>query len=748
MRAKATGAPPLPPAPKKNLQSRSQRAQRAPGCTTLLGRATSIIQDVKPATDDCLDVSFNTAPVSNVTCDAVFSGAVCLSLLETDFSIRTGSLGKFFVPSHERRVRESLKRHRHFHLHQDQPERASPDNDNKEDEKPSIISSHVLNEKHADDLAKRALRRDDIHGAIAIYEQLLSQGSNEVVAQLSLLHLGCGNQKQAMNYAQKALALNRDRQRPLQAAQAGLLLGMVNYSAGQVTQTLKNWREATQLACLAVGYDHIITAVLLCNIGVLHAETNQHAASIRAIEESLEVQRGLMRHSDLSNLEGALFQLATTMGNLGVVLSKHGQVARSIAVFDECKTVFGSMGCASTEESLVASYLRRLNIEQDRLNSNVAPANVSMDAESIMSETSSAGNSVRSAILFGNSDGIPDKQISSQIASVESYDHDILLLGPLKEEWSAEQQVKKTSRLWLGTQNDTKAATFISFDDSDQTKANKQSIPIDLDAEFVPNAELRLQQIHVQAMRHLDSDEMEDALDLFQSALRSHRAKYGNFHHLVASALHNIGMIHLLASQYVQAYGSFAEAVQVRTKALGGNHPDVQRSKMKMAFIRLGCGDVSSAENLLLAVRDKFQMTLPYGHPQMAKAVNNLAIVAYHNADLSTSYGLLKQSRKLLEHWITSDKEACGASVTLSLVINNMAYVRFKQSLGIQSLHLLKEALQIQTRCLPEASPHTSVSKENISFLVGDSDARNGSISCFGVDTGCGALNPLWLTDS
>ena len=69
--------------------------------------------------------------------------------------------------------------------------------------------------------------------------------------------------------------------------------------------------------------------------------------------------------------------------------------------------------------------------------------------------------------------------------------------------------------------------------------------------------------------------EYMDALDLFESALRNHKEKYGEIHHLVGTGLHNCGIVHMMAENYGQAKLCFQEAVTVRTAALGDSHPDV-----------------------------------------------------------------------------------------------------------------------------------------------------------------------------
>ena len=92
--------------------------------------------------------------------------------------------------------------------------------------------------------------------------------------------------------------------------------------------------------------------------------------------------------------------------------------------------------------------------------------------------------------------------------------------------------------------------SFVAFQD---TPCKRTRIPVDVDQGAVMDAELYLQGIHEQAADHLEHDEVDEALELFKSVLSSHRDKYGDIHHLVGTANHNIGLVFLFSQQYLQA---------------------------------------------------------------------------------------------------------------------------------------------------------------------------------------------------
>jgi len=84
-------------------------------------------------------------------------------------------------------------------------------------------------------------------------------------------------------------------------------------------------------------------------------------------------------------------------------------------------------------------------------------------------------------------------------------------------------------------------------------------------------------------------NEFKDALDLFERALRSHTDKYGEVHHLVGTALHNCGIVHMLAENYGEAKLCFQGALEVRTAAVGVSHPyvAVRSLRCQMTSIQL-----------------------------------------------------------------------------------------------------------------------------------------------------------------
>lgn len=451
--------------------------------------------------DLSLDYSLATVAANNTTRTPWTS--VCLNIMEhrKDAKLcRPESLIKLLQPTSERMVQSSVKRHLHFFRHADVtigeeyiavPATTVSTGDASMERMPSILERNA----------------DRLENAIIAYEALLGPDRNQradVLVPLAALSLGCLRINDAFKYSQEALHLYRLNQRPLQASVAGMWVGLSHFASNKMGKALQCWREATQLACLAVGYEHPQVAVLLNNIGVLHFETGDIHGSIRALEESMELQRALLKGQTINCMEGALFQLATTMGNISMALARAGKHDTAIAILDESRSIYASL--RGTEDLQAIATANLIRFEEERYTFD------EQDDMDVLSTSDASVDSVRSATLFGNSDGIPNRRLNARISLQQEVDnHDFLLLGPMNPELTVEQRVRDTVLTWFG-RHDVDDVCFVAHD---HVSIDKQSLPVDLDEEFVINAELRLQQIHTQALSHLDRGEHQDALDLF-----------------------------------------------------------------------------------------------------------------------------------------------------------------------------------------------------------------------------------------
>jgi tetratricopeptide (TPR) repeat protein len=641
----------------------------------------------------------------------------------------------------------------------------------------------------------------------------------DTLSKLAVLCLHAGRNKQAMQYSFEALRLHRQESsptssssfpegngngggggeasdldtsfnssmtaittwsRPLQAAIATMEVGLIHLATSRAGRSLKSWREAMQMCCVTVGYEHPIVAILLNNIGVLHYEAGDALSSTRALEESLELQRNLLRTgmadgsggtccASATHVDYALYQMATTVGNLAMACELREQYDRSTSLLQESLTFYDSIVQADTslhvqivQENLERlSKLLRKRARLAQAGGGRCPVEKSLltsleESSATMEDSSTGGNGTddenntsggdddscaeRFVHMFGNSDGIPRtagaawKQVTMELSDI----HDYLLLGPISHELTPRQRVREAVLAWFGRPLDDNVlgfgTPFVAYDDHPSTTnsssptgrrgpGGRRGIPIDIDDDSVVDADLCLRAINQQAMEHLDHHEIGDALDLFQSALHSHVEKYGADHHLVGCTLHNIGLVHLFAEEYLQAYGVFKEAARIRSKALGPYHPDVAATLMKIGMLQYAAMDISAAARTFSQIREVYLKTMGYGHPQLAKVMNNMGTIRYEQGDMTAAHRAFEISYEYQRRLMEENPGNCAvAEMAMAYTLSNIGFLYQRQGDLLGALRLFeaaKVALSRHVGTTPSNNVKFAMIQNNIELLMG-----------------------------
>jgi tetratricopeptide (TPR) repeat protein len=229
-------------------------------------------------------------------------------------------------------------------------------------------------------------------------------------------------------------------------------------------------------------------------------------------------------------------------------------------------------------------------------------------------------------------------------------------------------------------------------------------------------------------------DEIDEALELFKSVLSSHRDKYGDIHHLVGTANHNIGLIYLFAQQYAQAMAFFQEAVTVREAALGSEHPAVAASLMKIGMIFLLRRDPETAKNTFFRVLKLVRKSLGHGHIQVARVLNNIAVAQYDQGAYLDVFRTFQEAheiqRRLLllsqsESSLLNQKKTI--ELALSYTLGNIAFLYCRQKKYKDSLRMLQEADKLRREHVGIFQPDIGCVDENLRYvraLVGDIERK------------------------
>jgi tetratricopeptide (TPR) repeat protein len=733
-----------------------------------------------------------------------------VSLLQKTHSARI----KCFVPVPQCLVRNSCVSHIRWHSSHDKEHPIAPLSSVNRHPVPSALddgekdmNSLILHDPiQAQHVAMELLRKGNTNGAIVVATNVLRrlkssrEASPSVSAQaatlqgqLIVLCLSEGRLREALHSSSGALLCARGGRTTTEDSTAGhhapvevdvlLRHGLVLYSTNKVTQAVKSWREAMQVAIAIFGYQDTTVACLLCNLGVLYLESGDIKAGSRSLEESVELQRSILSNGTEARRNGsadtAIYRLAVTMSNLAVAMERSGRLDRAIALLDESSTLYESIGSDTSKDVDILQQHMELLINEQRNTSDSTLLNSSIEAEVLglgfacpiydlnqsgnsatlqsfldtsiayeddcssipknsIDEVNQSEDSDRSMSLFGNFDGVPSRSISTRLSIEQTDYHDFLLLGSLLPERTAEERAQEALLTWRGKQLDREPDELLGvrvhgaselMKSSDSKAGEILKYKMDLDGETVVDADLYLNEIHKQALKYLDQNEVEAAINLFRSALRSHRAKYGEKHHLVGRALHNIGMVQFFARRYSEALATFEDAVLVRHEALGRNHPDLHSSLCKVGLLHFAMGNFHQAHDNFWDIRDQLVNDVKgFELMMLSKVNNNIGVIAYEFGDVANALESFKSSYDCLRQILKDHKQKTGdeqndddwdaVNLAKAYSLCNMAFIHVKAKNVERGLELYERAYGIFCGIFPKDHRHINEVRSNIDVLI------------------------------
>lgn len=225
----------------------------------------------------------------------------------------------------------------------------------------------------------------------------------------------------------------------------------------------------------------------------------------------------------------------------------------------------------------------------------------------------------------------------------------------------------------------------------------------------------------------LQHDEAHEALELFKSALQSHRNKYGDIHHLVGTANHNIGMVHLFSQKYVQALTSFQEAVSIFGAALGVEHPAIADSLMKIGMIFLLQRNPEGARQTFTRVLRVTKKALGDGHICVAKVMNNIGVAHFELGSYADALRWFLDAREIQEKLLHLAKLAGTAlkqqrktiEFALCHSLSNIAFVYCRQMKYVESAKILNEVKRLQRNIGGLGAPKVDCLETNLKYTRG-----------------------------
>ena len=203
--------------------------------------------------------------------------------------------------------------------------------------------------------------------------------------------------------------------------------------------------------------------------------------------------------------------------------------------------------------------------------------------------------------------------------------------------------------------------------------------------------EKRLRDGHRRACKYLKNGDFPRALEEFEGILDELMNSLGDSHRRVGSALHNVGIVNIRADNLDDAVDALEEAIRIRKDVHGPDHPKVADSLLELGIALLSQKDYEDALEIFndaLEIRendlveearhgsdeDRIHCVL-----QVAKALNNIACVYFEYGSLSkalkTLEDVLEMQKEAIDELTERDPDYKQAKLSLATTFCNIGYV-------------------------------------------------------------------------
>ena len=148
--------------------------------------------------------------------------------------------------------------------------------------------------------------------------------------------------------------------------------------------------------------------------------------------------------------------------------------------------------------------------------------------------------------------------------------------------------------------------------------------------------------------------------------------------------------------------------LEVRSRTLPDEHPDLQSARFHLANSLYALGDLTGARALQEKVLDVFSRTLPDGHPNLQKARSFLAATLYKLGDLTAAKVLQEQVLEVDSRTLPDEHP------DLQKARGNLALTRRKLGDLQGAMALQEKVLEVRTRTLPEGHPELQEARQKL----------------------------------
>ncbi|MBD2486217.1 tetratricopeptide repeat protein [Aulosira sp. FACHB-615] len=202
-----------------------------------------------------------------------------------------------------------------------------------------------------------------------------------------------------------------------------------------------------------------------------------------------------------------------------------------------------------------------------------------------------------------------------------------------------------------------------------------------------------------------------EAEPLYIQALALRRKLLGEEHPDVATSLNNLAGLYCSQGRYSEAEPLYIQALALRRTLLGEEHPDVATSLNNLAGLYESQGRYSEAEPLYIQDLALSRKLLGEEHPDVATSLNNLAFLYKSQGRYSEAEPLYIQALALKRKLLGEEHPDVATS------LNNLAGLYRSQGRYSEAEPLYIQALALRRTLLGEEHPSVATSLNNLALL-------------------------------
>jgi eukaryotic-like serine/threonine-protein kinase len=190
-----------------------------------------------------------------------------------------------------------------------------------------------------------------------------------------------------------------------------------------------------------------------------------------------------------------------------------------------------------------------------------------------------------------------------------------------------------------------------------------------------------------------------EAESLARVVLAGRRRLYpSGMHPDLAYSIHSLGNIYEMEGRWAEAESLDAEALTIRRRTLGADHPMTMATLNNLAIVRYRMGDLSGAESAFREALTVWSGKLGTGHRYTLRAMSNLGAVL-------GDAGKYTEAEQLLRAVVRARRAAGDSTDDLGATLRNLGLLFYRTGRFADAERTLRETLSIYRRELSKGHP-------------------------------------------